>query len=273
MFQSPDDRHFLVDFNDGLLRLTLNRPEYGNAMPPTAVPGLLALFRAAQANPAVRCIMMDGNGKIFCAGGDVGGFGKSLEQEPAVRQASFAERLAGLGSLVEAVASFDRPFVVAVRGAVAGAGLLYPLIADYVLADGTAAFAFAHQRVGLSPDGGVSYFLPQVVGVRTARTLLLTAAKIDAAEALRLGILSRIVPAEQLEGEFVAAARRFAAAPQRAVVAAKRLVNHAGSRSLGEQLKEEGDSIVACVGDPDFEEGVKAFLEKRRANFPSARIS
>lgn len=271
MFQSPDDGHFLVDFNDGLLRLTLNRPEFGNAMPPTAVPGLIALFRSAQADPAVRCIMMDGKGKIFCAGGDVGGFAKSLEQQATVRQASFAERLASLGVLVEAVASFDRPIIVAVRGAVAGAGLLYPLVADYVLGDGTAVFAFAHQRVGLSPDGGVSYFLPQVVGTRMARTLLLTAAKLDAAEALRIGILSKIVPGEELEQEFVAAARRFAAAPQRAIVSAKRLVNQAHSRTLAEQLQEEGASIVACVGDPDFEEGVKAFLEKRRANFPSAR--
>jgi 2-(1,2-epoxy-1,2-dihydrophenyl)acetyl-CoA isomerase len=229
------------------------------------------MFEAAQSDASVRCILIDGKGAVFSAGGDIGAFAKSLDQDAGSRQADFARRLQLLGRLVEAVAGFDRPIVAAVRGAVAGAGLLYPLIADYAIGDPSAKFAFAHQKVGLSPDGGVSHLLPQVVGQRMARTLLLTAATVDATEAHRIGLLNRLVAAEELEPEASAVARRFAAAPQRAIVSAKRLVNAAGDRSLHEQLAAETEQIVACVGDADFAEGVRSFLEKRRADFPSAR--
>jgi 2-(1,2-epoxy-1,2-dihydrophenyl)acetyl-CoA isomerase len=270
MFTTPEDQAYLVEFSAGVLRVTFNRPEFGNATPSTAVPGLTKLFVDARANPAVRCILVAGKGKMFSAGGDVAGFAKSLEQDKAARQADFAARLPRLRLLIEAVVGFDRPIVVAVRGAAAGAGLLYPLAADYVLGDDSATFVFAHQRIGLSPDGGVTALLPQVVGQRTARMLLLTAAKVDAPEALQLGILNRIVPAEALEDEALKQAKRFARAPQFAITAAKALVNAAASNSLGEQLDAETAAIVTSVGDPDFAEGVRAFIEKRGANFPSA---
>jgi 2-(1,2-epoxy-1,2-dihydrophenyl)acetyl-CoA isomerase len=270
MIETPEDQSYLVDLTDGVLRLTFNRPEFGNAIPSTATPLLERLFRAAQADPAVRCILVSGKGKVFSAGGDVVGFARSLEQDAATRQADFGARLTRLEGLVQAVVAFDRPIVASIRGAAAGAGLLYPLAADVAIGDDSAAFVFAHQRVGLSPDGGVSGLLPQVVGERTARTLLLTAAKLDAAEALRLGILSRIVPAEELEAESAKQARRFAQAPQLAIVSAKRLVRGATTRPLAEQLEAETAAIVACVGDPDFTEGVRAFIEKRGARFPSA---
>jgi 2-(1,2-epoxy-1,2-dihydrophenyl)acetyl-CoA isomerase len=270
MFETPDDRCFLAALSDGVLRLTFNRPEFGTAMPPSAMPMLERLFRAAQADPAIRCILVEGAGKVFCAGGDLVGFAHSIEQESEARQADFARRLAVVGGLVQAVIAFDRPVVAAIRGAAAGIGLLYPLAADVAIGDESAAFVFAHQRVGLSPDGGVTMLLPQVVGERTARTLLLTAAKLDAPEAHRLGILSHIVPSNDLARESMELARRLAQAPQRAIVAAKRLVSASSSSSLVEQLAAETAAIVACVGDPDFSEGVRAFIGKRRPIFPSA---
>jgi 2-(1,2-epoxy-1,2-dihydrophenyl)acetyl-CoA isomerase len=270
MIETPDDRCFLVELAEGVLRLTLNRPEFGNALPSAAIPKMELLFRAAQAEPAVRCILVEGTGKVFCAGGDLVSFSHSVEQAPEVRQADFANRLAVLATLVQAVLAFDRPIVAAIRGTAAGVGLLYPLAADVSIGDESAAFLFAHQRVGLSPDGGVTRLLPQVVGERMARTLLLTAARLDAVEAHRLGILSRIVPADQLAHESTQLARRLAQAPQRAIVATKRLVNASSSNSLGDQLTAERAAIVGCVGDQDFGEGVRAFLEKRRPAFPSA---
>jgi 2-(1,2-epoxy-1,2-dihydrophenyl)acetyl-CoA isomerase len=271
MTDTPADGGYGVTRGDGLLRITFDRPEQGNALPPGAVPQLTALLRAAQSDRSVRCLLFEGAGKVFSAGGDVAGFAKSLEIDPAARQQDFARRLGNLSALVEALAAFERPIVVGVRGAAAGAGLLYPLIADYVVGDPSASFVFAHQRVGLSPDGGVSYLLPRVVGERAARTLLLTAAKIDAQEALRLGILSRLVAADVFEADVMSAARRLAAAPQQAVAAAKRLVNEASQNSLARQLEAERAQIVQCVAHPDFEEGVRAFLEKRRPDFPSTR--
>jgi 2-(1,2-epoxy-1,2-dihydrophenyl)acetyl-CoA isomerase len=271
MFEAPEDQAYLVELNRGVLHLTFNRPEFGNAIPSTAVPGLLQLFQDAQAAPAVRCILIDGKGKMFSAGGDVQSFAKSLEQDIETRQADFASRLPRLRKLVEAVVAFDRPIVVAVRGAAAGAGLLYPLAADMVIGDDTATFVFAHQRIGLSPDGGVTALLPLVVGLRNARMLMLTAAMVKSAEALQLGILNRIVPAETLAEESLKLAQRLARAPQLAITSAKRMLNASPRNTLSQQLDAETDGIVACVGDPDFAEGVRAFIEKRAASFPSTR--
>ncbi|HUD94480.1 enoyl-CoA hydratase/isomerase family protein [Sphingobium sp.] len=271
MIASAEDESYLVERTKGVLRLSFNRPQFGNAIPKTAVPGLTQLFHAAQQDSSVRCILVRGEGKIFSAGGDVAGFAQSIEQDVTERQADFARRLPLARGLVEAIAGFDRPIVAAVRGAAAGAGLFYPLVADYAIGDESATFVFAHQKVGLSPDGGVTAVLPQVVGVRMARTLLLTAAKVDAQEAFRLGILHRIVAPDALEEEAMKIALRLACAPQHAITRAKKLVNDASGQSLAEILDAETDGIVACVGDPDFEEGVRAFLEKRNAIFPSTR--
>lgn len=269
MIQSAEDQSYLVEVIDGVLRLSFNRPQFGNAIPTTAVPGLTQLFHAAQADKAIRCILVRGEGKVFSAGGDVAAFSRSLEQDVETRQADFAQRLPRARGLVEAIAAFDRPIVTSVRGAAAGAGLFYPLVADYAIGDETATFVFAHQKVALSPDGGVTVVLPQVVGTRMARMLLLTAAKVDADEALRLGMLHRIVPAETLEDEAMKMAKRLARAPQLAITTAKKLVNDAPHQTLGEILDAETAGIVGCVGDPDFAEGVRAFMEKRQAAFPS----
>lgn len=271
MIQSADDQSYLVELDDGVLRLSFNRPQFGNAIPSTTVPQLTALFHAAQADPAVRCILVRGEGRMFSAGGDVAGFAQSIEQDVATRQADFAERLPRARALVEAIAAFDRPIVASVRGAAAGAGLFYPLIADYAIGDDSAVFVFAHQKIGLSPDAGVTAVLPQVVGLRMARMLLMTAAKVDAAEALRLGILHAVVGADVLEDKAIKMARRLARAPQQAISLAKTMTNAAPSRSLTEILDAETAGIVACVADPDFSEGVRAFIEKRPAAFPSTR--
>lgn len=273
MIQSADDQSYLVELEDGVLRLSFNRPQFGNAIPSTTVPQLTALFRAAQDDRAVRCILVRGEGRMFSAGGDVAGFARSIEQDVATRQADFAARLPRARALVEAIAAFDRPIVASVRGAAAGAGLFYPLVADYAIGDDSALFVFAHQKIGLSPDAGVTAVLPQVVGQRMARMLLLTAAKVDAAEALRLGILHAVVGADVLEEKAMKMARRLARAPQRAIALAKVMTNAAADRSLAEILDAETAGIVACVGDPDFTEGVRAFIEKRPAVFPSTRQS
>jgi 2-(1,2-epoxy-1,2-dihydrophenyl)acetyl-CoA isomerase len=271
MLRMPDDQAFLIDLTGGVLRLTFNRPEFSNAISREMVPLLIELFRNAQITTSVRCILVAGSGTVFSAGGDVAGFAKSLYQGTEVLQADFAGRLSNLKTLVEAVVAFDRPIVAVVRGAAAGAGLLYPLVADFVIGDESAAFVFAHQRVGLSPDGGVTSLLPLAVGARMARMLLLTAANVNAAEALRLGILHQIVPADTLEEESLKVAQRFSRAPQQAIVSAKRLIGAAAKNDLTAQLDAETREIVACVGDPDFAEGVRAFVEKRKAIFPSTR--
>jgi len=264
---------YLSKLDGGLLRLTFNRPDQGNMMPLTSLDAMTEQLCAAKRDKSVRCLLIDAVGKVFSAGGDVRGFAKSLEEDASACQADFRRRLDVLNTLVVALADFDRPIVVSLRGAAAGAGLVYPLAADYVIGDATAMFVFAHQKIGLTPDAGTTYFLPQVVGMRMARTLLLSAATVDATEAHRLGLVTRIVSAESLVEDSLSIARRLADAPQRAVVSTKRLIHEAASRSLPEQLVAEKQCIADCIMDADFAEGVKAFLEKRRPKFPSARIA
>lgn len=268
---TPDSREYLVDIADGLLRLTLNRPEQSNAMTSAMTPQLIELFEAAARDPGIRAVHIRGEGRNFSAGGDVPGFAKTLEMTVEDRQEEFRGRISRLGRLVQAVAGFPGPVVVEVRGGAAGAGLLFALAADYVIGDETALFVFAHQSLGLCPDGGVSALLPQVVGLRAARALVLSGARVRADEALRIGLLNRLVEADALAGEAAKLAARLAKAPQVAVRNAKRLLNQSPGNALAEQMAAERDAIAECVAQDDFAEGVNAFLEKRTADFPSAR--
>jgi 2-(1,2-epoxy-1,2-dihydrophenyl)acetyl-CoA isomerase len=268
---TPDSRDFLVEIAGGVLRLTLNRPEQGNAITSAMTPQLIELFEAAARAGEVRAMHIRGEGRNFSAGGDVAGFAPTLDLTIAERQQEFRTRIARLGRLVQAVVDFAGPVLVEVRGGAAGAGLLFTLAADYVIGDETALFVFAHQSLGLSPDGGVSALLPQVVGLRAARALVLTGARVKAEEALRLGLLNRLVSGEALEEEAAKLAARLAKAPQLAVRRAKELVSTSPGRALSEQMDAETAAIVECVGDGDFAEGVRAFMEKRKPDFPSAR--
>lgn len=267
----PQDRSYLASVESGVLTLSFNRPEQGNAMKTDMVLPLTDLFRRANASPDVRAVLVRGEGGTFSAGGDIAGFAVTLERSVEERQAEFRNRITNLGGLVQAVRGFEGPVVAAISGAVAGAAMVFPLAADHVIGDATALFVFAHMGIGLSPDGGVSALLPSCVGERMARGLLLTGARVKAEEALRIGLLNRMVPAAELDARAVETARRLAAGPQRALHHAKRLVGEAGSHTFAEQLDAETAAIADCVGDDDFGEGVRAFLEKRKAEFPSSR--
>jgi 2-(1,2-epoxy-1,2-dihydrophenyl)acetyl-CoA isomerase len=268
---TPDNREYIAEIEGGLLRLTLNRPEQSNAMTTAMTAMLIGLFEAAQASPDVRAIHIRGEGRNFSAGGDVPGFAKTLELSVGDRQEEFRGRVGRLGRLVQAVVNFPGPVLVEMRGAAAGAGLLFALAADYVIGDETSLFVFAHQSLGLCPDGGVSMLLPQVVGLRGARALVLTGARVKADEALRIGLLNRLVEAGALEEEAAKLAARLARAPQVAVRSAKRLIRGSPGHGLADQMDAETAAIAECVADGDFAEGVNAFLEKRSPDFPSTR--
>jgi 2-(1,2-epoxy-1,2-dihydrophenyl)acetyl-CoA isomerase len=259
----------IIARHSGVLTLTLNRPEQGNAIAPTDVAALLAAFRQAQDDPAVRCLIIGGAGKHFCTGGSVTGFARDLERSAEDRQTDFHQRLDRVAGLIEVIAAFDRPIIARVHGVVAGAGMMLALTADLVIGDESAAFMFAQRRVGLSPDGGISYFLPRIVGARAAARLVLTAARIEATEALALNLLTELVPADRLNARVAEIAADFAQAPQQAVKSAKALLARSQSSTLGEQLAAERDAIRLLVGTADFVEGVRAFTEKRPASFPS----
>lgn len=263
------DAPFLVDRRDGVLTLSFNRPEANNAIPPEAVPPLTELFSAINGDRAVRAMVVRGEGKHFSAGGDVQGFARSLDQSVEERRADFDARLGRVTNMVEAYLAIEVPVIAACHGGVAGGGLLFALGADVVVADSSATFVFAHQRVGLIPDTGVSYLLPRVVGERRAINLVLDAGRIDLAEAHRIGIVSKIAADGAADTDAAALALRYASGPSAVMRRAKRLLRAASTQSLAAHLQAEREGIVACVGEPAFEEGVRAFLEKRAPTFES----
>ena len=265
MFVSAEDGSYLVEVTQGVLRFLFNRPDFGNAVPTAAVPGLTALFQAAQADPTIRTILVRGEGKDILRG--------RRRRRVQALACAIGRRAPGRlrrtsATRAQARRSGDglRP---AYRGvdprAAAGAGLLYPLAADLVIGDPTAAFVFAHRNMALIPDGGITLLLPKVVGERTARMLTLTGARLEAEEALLMGILHRIVAADQLEDEALQAAVRLARAPQVAIRLTKQMLLAAPRRTPGEILDAETAGIVQCVGDDDFAEAVGAFMDKRPA--------
>jgi 2-(1,2-epoxy-1,2-dihydrophenyl)acetyl-CoA isomerase len=259
--------NLLVSFDAGVLTLTINRPSAGNAVLPEMVPTIHAQFDRAARDPAVRALLIRSEGPNFSAGGDIRGFQRSIALPATERQSQFSLRLDLLSSLIEAYLSLPVPVVAACQGAIAGGGLMFALGADMVFADESTAFLFSHQRIGLPPDGGVSLLLPRAVGHRRASELILTAARVPAEEALRLGLVSRLVPADRLQADALEQARRFAKAPATAIALAKGLLSSAGTISPREQLQAERNAIVEAVSGPEFEEGVQAFLEKRSPRF------
>lgn len=256
---------FLVDRADGVVTLTFNRPDAGNAMLPEAAEALTTLFRSLNADPAVRALLVCGRGRNFSAGGDVRVFAQSITQEHEERRADWTIRQDRLVALVEAYLTIKVPVVAACQGGVVGAGLMYALGADYVIADDTVTFAFAHQRLGLTPDGGVSVLLPRAVGARQATALVLTAARVGAEEALRLGLVHRLVTAEELSAVAAKQACKFAAAPAQVIRTAKAMM--AAKGPVADRLRSERNAIIDSVCAPDFEEGVAAFLAKREPVF------
>lgn len=267
---APVPSAYRAEVADGVLRLTFTRPEAGNAIPTEAVPGLKSLVQGINADPLVRAVLVRGEGANFSAGGDLKGFERGLSLSPEERRADFERRLAILGDLVAAFLTLDVPVVAACRGGIAGAGLMYALGADVVMVDDTAKFIFAQQRIGLTPDGGISHLLPRIVGLRRASQLILTGAVVGAGEALDLGLVSRIVPSADLDAQAEQQAVRLAQSAQGAIRRAKRLLAGSMATPLIEQLKLEQAAIADSVVDPDFAEGVRAALGKRRPVFPSA---
>lgn len=168
---------------------------------------------------------------------------------------------------LEILVGLRQPVIAALHGAVAGAGLSIALAADLAIAAEDAKFTLAYTRIGTSPDGGASWSLPRVVGLRKALELALLSDVIDAEEALRLGLVNKVVPADRLPLEMDALAQRLAHGPTQAFGRVKGLLRGSFERGLQGQLKAERDAFLACVATRDFKEGVAAFLEKRPAVF------
>jgi 2-(1,2-epoxy-1,2-dihydrophenyl)acetyl-CoA isomerase len=243
--------------------VTLNRPNAGNTIDGPLVDALLDAAIRCDDDPAIRCVVLTGNGKLFCGGGDITAFSATGDDMPV-----FLNLLAG--KLHMAVSRFQRmakPLLVAVNGPAAGAGLSLAISGDVVIAAHSAHFIAAYGSVGLTPDGGMSWLLPRHVGLRRAQEIILTNRKVTADEAAAIGMVTCTVPDEQLVEETAKTALSLANAATGAIVGARALLLESMNSPLETQLEREARSIVAAGRGPEWREGAAAFLERRAPDF------
>jgi 2-(1,2-epoxy-1,2-dihydrophenyl)acetyl-CoA isomerase len=255
---------------NGVCRLTFNRPAQRNAMSVEMLEALHEELRAAELNPTIRCIVIEGAGEHFMAGGDIKSWARLRTMSPSARGDDFKQRLNSVFPLVERLDAMPKPVIVAVRGYCVGAALSFVLAADFVIADESAKFIFANIRAGLVPDMGITYYLPRAIGRRAASRLCLLGAQLDAAQARELGIVDEVVAVESLEAAIANLSEKLTAAPALAVKETKRLLHSSRQNTLAAQFAAEVQGLALCAGEPDFMEAVEAFSERRTPRFNRA---
>jgi 2-(1,2-epoxy-1,2-dihydrophenyl)acetyl-CoA isomerase len=268
-----EQRDLLSDRRDGVLYLTLNRPDRLNALSAQMVAGLLDELSRVAHDDTIGAVVLTGAGRGFCAGGDVQRMrdrNDTTTHEPAADSAGLEQRIAQTRRGEEVTVllhEMPKVTIAAVNGPVAGAGLGLCLSCDIRMAADTARFGTAFARVGYSGDWGGSYFLTQLVGPAKARELYFSAELFDAHEALRLGIVNRVIPAAMLMEEIEAYAKRIAAGPRVAYGYMKGNLNAAMHADLRTILDREAVAQTLTSLTQDHKEAVKAFLEKREPKF------
>ncbi len=255
----------LIEVKDRIATLTLNRPERLNALGDTLREDLYDAVTKCAADPGVGVIVITGAGRGFCSGGDV----KSMSDRDQAGQATTtSEQLAPVRDrVILAMRDCPKPIIAAVNGAAAGAGMNLALACDLRIASTTAKFSQAFVKRGLSPDWGGSWFLPRIVGTAKACELIFTGETIDAAEALRLGIVNAVAAPEALMNEAYALARKIADGPPVALQLSKRAIYRNLETDLRGGLEFETFAQGVCKATEDMKEGVRAFIEKRAPVF------
>lgn len=257
--------------HDGIVTLTLNRPESLNAMNEAMMGEIERILIEVEADAEARVVVLTGAGRAFSSGGDQkrgpGGEG----QRPFFDGDLGGALIERLNRCVLRMQRLPKPIIGSINGVAAGAGMNIALATDLRIAADTARFLEAFARVGLVPDGGGTYFLPRLVGTAKAMEMILLADIVDAAEALRIGLVNRVVPAEQLEQETLKLAERLAQGPTVAYGLAKTGLYQGLGMSLEDVLNMEARNQAIAVRTPDRAEGVAAFLEKRPPRFTGRR--
>lgn len=247
----------------GVLRVTLNRPEKLNAFNPAMHRGLAGAMARAETDPDVRCVLISGAGRGFCAGQDLAE--RDMKSAEAIDLGSGLE--AWYNPLVKRMRALEKPIVCAVNGVAAGAGANFALACDIVLAARSASFIQAFVKIGLVPDCGGSYFLPRLAGTQRAMALAMTGERISAEDAQRYGLVWKTLDDDKLMAEAEALAADLAAGPTRSLGLIKKAIYASGGNTLAAQLDLERDLQREIGKCSDYREGVSAFLEKRKPKF------
>lgn len=254
----------LVDTRPGVVRIVLNRPDKLNSFNEDLHRELLAAVRAAEADASVRCLVLTGAGRGFCAGQDLG----ARKTDDPDQKFNLGESLEKFyNPLIRTLRSLRMPVICAVNGVAAGAGANLALAADIVVAARSARFIQAFSRIGLIPDAGGTWVLPRLVGQARATALAMLAEPISAEQAEQWGMIWRVVDDEELEEHVWAMAENLATRPTRALALIKQAFLNSSSNTLEQQLEVERDLQSQAGETSDFREGVNAFMEKREPRF------
>lgn len=247
----------------GVATITLDRPDALNALNLQLAREMSGAVTAVASDATIRCVVLTGAGRAFCAGGDIAEFTANAARSGAhVREVSSLLHAAELG-----LARMPKPVIVAVNGPAAGGGFGLAVCGDLVLAAESAKFTPAYVRIGAAPDGGFTHFVPRLVGLRRAQELYFTDRSLTAHEAYEWGLVTRVVADANLASETAALAARLAAGPTRAFAIAKRLFYESATASLESQLERESLGISESAASEDWAAGTRAFVEKRKPEF------
>jgi 2-(1,2-epoxy-1,2-dihydrophenyl)acetyl-CoA isomerase len=247
-----------------IVTLVMNRPDRLNALNNELSTALNEALVRIGGDATVHVVVLTGAGRAFCAGGDLAAIGKGREKGDATELAPILR--SGMQAVLN-IRTIPQPVIAAINGPAAGAGMNLALACDIRLAVDSSTYGQNFAKVGLYPDYGGTYFLPELVGSSVAAEMFYTGEMIDAATAHRLGIVNHLYPVEQFEASVAAFARKIAEGPQMAIRGVKRELFHRGKEALQEALEREVEAQLKCFHSHDCLEGIHAFLEKRAPKF------
>jgi 2-(1,2-epoxy-1,2-dihydrophenyl)acetyl-CoA isomerase len=246
-----------------IARLTLNRPEAGNAITLEMARALLAAAIACDADVKIRCVVLTGSGSRFCVGGDLDGFAAAGDNISAM----LSELAGTMHMAITCLARMRKPLLCLVNGPAAGAGLSLAILGDVVLAARAAHFTVAFTAVGLSPDSGSTWLLPRLVGLRNAQDMIITNRRVGPDEAQAMGLVTRAINNDDFEAAGEEMAHQLAKAATGAIGAARGLLLSSFGAGFETQMESEARAISAAGAGPESREGIAAFREKRKPNF------
>lgn len=253
----------LLEVKDSVGHITLNRPAAANSINLDLARDLMYAVLRCDEDPDIRAVLISGAGNLFCGGGDLKDFRARGEKLPSY----IKEVTAYLHSAVSRMTRMAPLVVAAVHGAAAGAGMSLAIACDFVIAAETSRFTAAYTRIGLTPDGSMSYFLPRIVGLRRALELTLTNRVLTAHEAMEWGIVNQVLPQTELLSQAKSFAAHLASGPTRAFGVTKRLLHLGWTETLETQMEHESQWIADSARTADAQEGITAFIGKRKAAF------
>jgi 2-(1,2-epoxy-1,2-dihydrophenyl)acetyl-CoA isomerase len=249
--------------DEAIVTIRLNRPTAANSLNLNMGNDLLAVANSCASDATVRAVILTAEGKMFCAGGDVGGFASAPNAGELLRGIT-----TGLHGAIQRFQRMDAPLIVAVNGMAAGAGMSIALTGDFTLAAESARFTMAYTGIGLSPDGSSTFFLPRLVGPRKAKELMMRNTLLSARDALELGLVNQVVPDAELKTAARSLADDLARGPTRAFGAVKRLLADSFSNSLDTQLELETTTIADLANtSEDARAAIAAFVAKQKPVF------